>query len=46
MQVIGAILRRLDVPYHIANDGIEAIERFSEHKYDLIMMDLTMPRVR
>lgn len=27
----------------IANDGIEAVEKFSEAKYDFILMDIMMP---
>jgi CheY-like chemotaxis protein len=45
-KVVGAILRRLRVPYHTASDGIEAIEHVCRTKYDLVLMDLTMPRVR
>ena len=27
----------------IANNGVEAIEKFCEHKFDLILMDIMMP---
>jgi len=43
---VGAILRRLSVPFDTANDGIEAIEQICKTRYDLVLMDLSMPRVR
>jgi CheY-like chemotaxis protein len=30
---------------HLANDGVEALERFSERSYPLIFMDMSMPRM-
>jgi CheY-like chemotaxis protein len=43
---VGAILRRLGVPFDTANDGVEAIEQICKTRYDLVLMDLSMPRVR
>jgi CheY-like chemotaxis protein len=40
------MLRRLSVPFDTANDGIEAIEQICKTRYDLVLMDLSMPRVR
>jgi CheY-like chemotaxis protein len=40
------MLRRLSVPFETANDGIEAIEQICKTRYDLVLMDLSMPRVR
>ena len=40
------MLRRSSVPFDTANDGIEAIEQICKTRYDLVLMDLSMPRVR
>lgn len=36
-------LNRLGFSIDIANNGVEAIERYKENKYDFILMDLMMP---
>lgn len=45
LKVVGAMLRRLSVPFETANDGIEAIEQICKTRYDLVLMDLSMPRM-
>lgn len=40
MQVI---LNKLNIYFDIANNGKEAVEKFENNKYDLILMDVNMP---
>jgi CheY-like chemotaxis protein len=35
----------IDPEIHVANDGIEAIEKLKTNYYDLILMDLMMPNL-
>ncbi|MEE8589284.1 MAG: PAS domain-containing protein [Sulfurimonadaceae bacterium] len=42
---IGIILRNAGLTYDIANNGIEAIEKFKTEKYKLILMDENMPKL-
>jgi PAS domain S-box-containing protein len=37
------ICKQWDVSLHIASNGKEAIEKFQQHPYDLILMDIQMP---
>ncbi|NPA55156.1 MAG: response regulator [Epsilonproteobacteria bacterium] len=39
------ILQKMGITFDIANDGVEAVEKFKENKYDLILMDENMPRM-
>lgn len=39
------ILTKLGATVHIAEDGIAAIEKVKEESYDLILMDIYMPRL-
>ena len=39
------ILNKMGIKFDIANDGIEAIKKFKENKYDLILMDENMPNM-
>ena len=41
--VATTILENLGYPYEVANNGNEAIEKFSPDKYSLILMDVEMP---
>ncbi|WP_022950728.1 response regulator [Leucothrix mucor] len=43
--VAKAILNKLNAKVTIANDGIEAIEQYLEHEFDLVLMDISMPRM-
>ena len=39
------ILKQLGLSFDIVNDGLEAIEAFKKNKYDLILMDESMPNL-
>jgi CheY-like chemotaxis protein len=39
------LLRPLDVQIDEAADGLEAVERLRERRYDVVIVDLMMPRV-
>jgi len=39
------ILKKLELSYDLANDGLEAIEAFKLNKYDAILMDENMPNL-
>ena len=39
------ILKKMNLIYDIAEDGIEAIEIFKKEKYDIILMDENMPNM-
>jgi len=39
------ILDKVGIKYDIANDGIEAVEKFQQNRYDIILMDENMPRM-
>lgn len=43
--LLGTILRREGLQVDLAADGVEAIERLKEHEYEVILLDLMMPRV-
>lgn len=43
--VAKAVLTKLNAKVTIANDGIEAIEQYLEHEFDLVLMDISMPRM-
>jgi len=44
---LGIVLKKLGIKYDIANDGIEAVEKYKNNykKYDLILMDENMPNM-
>ena len=42
---IGAALETLGFEVILARDGVEALERFEQDRPDLVLMDLTMPRM-
>ena len=39
------ILKKLNLTYDIANDGVEAVEAFKNSKYDIVLMDENMPNM-
>ena len=42
---IGIILQNVGISYDIAQDGVEAVEKFQKGTYDLILMDENMPKL-
>ena len=38
-------LRKLNINFYTASDGIEALTLLKEHKFDLILMDLYLPNM-
>ncbi|MEA3513664.1 MAG: response regulator [Campylobacterota bacterium] len=44
-QFMSIILKKLGLTLEIANDGYEALEKFKEKEYDLILMDENMPNM-
>lgn len=42
---LGALMKALDVDAETAIDGIEALEKLQSRVYDLVLMDVTMPRM-
>lgn len=39
------LLEKMGLTYEIAQDGVEAVERFKTNRYDIILMDENMPRM-
>ena len=44
-QLIGALLRQSGCLVDVVDDGVQAIERFRERRYDLVLMDWQMPQL-
>ncbi|WP_155846519.1 response regulator [Aquaspirillum serpens] len=44
-QVISSILRRLGHEPEVAQDGVEALEYLARQRYDVVLMDMHMPRM-
>lgn len=42
---IKAILEKLGLKVDVVGDGVEAIESLNNHSYDLVLMDMQMPRM-
>ena len=45
MELLQAFLESLPVKIVTAADGVEALEKVAEHKPDLILLDIMMPRM-
>ncbi|WP_181389621.1 response regulator [Leucothrix pacifica] len=43
--VAKALLSKLGYQVTIANDGVEAIEKYLKHDFELVLMDIRMPRM-
>ncbi|XDD52143.1 ATP-binding protein [Leptospira sp. WS92.C1] len=43
--LLSQILKKLNISHDIAKDGIEVIEKVKKSKFDLIFMDINMPRL-
>jgi len=39
------VLKQLQLTFDLASDGLEAVEKFKENKYDTILMDENMPNM-
>lgn len=44
-RILSTMLSKLGYQYHQASDGKEAVQMFSKEKYDLIILDIEMPRM-
>jgi len=44
-EVAISILRETKIIVDVANDGFEAIDKIHSHNYDLVLMDIQMPRM-
>jgi CheY-like chemotaxis protein len=44
-RLIGLVLEKLGHQYELASDGVEGLELFQASEFDLILMDLHMPRM-
>jgi len=42
---IELVMQKEGLSYDLANDGVEAVEKFEKNSYDLILMDENMPRL-
>ena len=42
---IQELLNKLHVEYHLAHDGYEAVRRFINDRYDMVLMDINMPNM-
>lgn len=43
--LMGAILKKMQVKFDLAEDGLQAVEAFQKRQYDLILMDENMPNM-
>jgi len=44
-KLIATILDKWKAQYHVAMNGVEAVDLLSKHEYDLVLMDLRMPGI-
>ncbi|PWN41108.1 hypothetical protein IE81DRAFT_342304 [Ceraceosorus guamensis] len=45
MKLLTTIVKRLGLPYEEAHDGVEAVERFVAFEPQLVLLDMSMPRM-
>lgn len=45
LTVLSEQLNRLGYNSCVANDGVEALFRFEQHKFDIVITDINMPRM-
>ena len=43
--LIGTYLKNLAAEYVLANNGLEVVEKFKQSSYDLVFMDINMPKM-
>ena len=43
--VVAKLLRKLGVEVHTADDGLQALEVYARHAFDLVLMDIQMPNM-
>ena len=43
--LLSTILKKMDIPYDLAQDGEEALKKINIVQYDLILMDIFMPKM-
>jgi twitching motility two-component system response regulator PilH len=44
-QMISELLKKCGLTVSVASDGVEALEQFDQHKPDLVVLDIVMPRM-
>ena len=44
-KLISEIMRKWGIKFELVNDGMEAIEKLAEKHFDIILMDVNMPRL-
>jgi PAS domain S-box-containing protein len=44
-KLIGEIMRKWQLNFDMVSDGVEALEKLSKQRYDLVLMDVNMPRL-
>ncbi len=43
--LLGSFLKKINVKYVDAVDGVDAVEKFQKEEFDLVLMDIQMPRL-
>ena len=43
--VVAKLLRKLGVEVHTADDGLQALDVYAQHAFDLVLMDIQMPNM-
>ncbi len=45
LEIVGQMLNNLQIPYDVARNGEEAIEKLKQSNYPLVFMDIEMPKL-